>query len=693
MKDGNKIIKTGIIFLIAVLAVMCGYFVGNKQGINSRTDPKKIEEKFDRRLAVVNMDEGAVQGEEKIYYASQLLSYSGADYTVTGLQDARNGIEIGLYSAYIVIPADFSRSVNSLNEQPAVSRLEYAVAGDLNAAEKERAAREIERMAENMNDSLTKVYLSSVMQEFHEVQDAGTVILSNDQKDKELLDAVNAGSLIEMVELPEPVRADNDINPLNLTSVYETDEALMGELGMAYQSFLKEGQSNMEQTKERAGMVSEEMSQVYAAFEDANQQLAGMDIAAAVPENEAVYQQTEEAVRAAMDAYNAYLEEYNRTGAEGNISYPEAVRQYEETETAYQNMLSPFLREDQDLCCRYVFFNQQAYIEELAKILEADIGMNIDLFVSQGYDSWQKYLEERTKNMDEGQYTIRKEMIPNVEYGEGTSGNPPVASGKVKTLDEALTEEEDAQSTSEMIIKGVESLVHHAKESRKMLIEKSEEKRDELIAAYAGATGRYLDMSAANTELNEEWGSYDLNSYVNENEVADITGSITANHQEMESSVADYTDNYDEYVNDVYEAASENLTAVREKVSEAEKESEKLLTEGLEAAKASRAQSNEQNLELLGDFSGKLPFTRIGNVENKEVYDFMAAPLMLQEKEQKEQENGSFAQEADAPAPDDTAVNQKAVWGGLFLLVGGISLALLGRQGIHTYQRRKAEEF
>ena len=257
MKVGNNIIKTGMFCLIVVLAAVCGYFVGNHQDINSREDNKKeAEDKFDRRLAVVNMDEGAMQGEEKIYYASQLLPYSGADYTLTGLQDARNGIEIGLYSAYIVIPADFSRSVNSLNEQPAVSRLEYTIAGDLNTAQKEMTAREIERMAENMNDSLTKVYLSSVMQEFHEVQDAGAVILSNDQKDKELLDAVNAGSLIELVEMPGPVRVENDVNPLNLSSVYETDETLTGELGAAYQRFLQEGQSSVEQTKERAGAVS-----------------------------------------------------------------------------------------------------------------------------------------------------------------------------------------------------------------------------------------------------------------------------------------------------------------------------------------------------------------------------------------------------------------------------------------------------
>lgn len=698
MKVGNNIIKTGMFCLIVVLAAVCGYFVGNHQDINSGEDNKKeAEDKFDRRLAVVNMDEGAMQGEEKIYYASQLLPYSGADYTVTGLQDARNGIEIGLYSAYIVIPADFSRSVNSLNEQPAVSRLEYTIAGDLNTAQKEMTAREIERMAENMNDSLTKVYLSSVMQEFHEVQDAGAVILSNDQKDKELLDAVNAGSLIELVEMPGPVRVENDVNPLNLSSVYETDETLTGELGAAYQRFLQEGQSSVEQTKERAGAVSEDMTQVYAAFETANSKLAGMDIAAEVPENEEVFQQTEDAVRAAMDAYNAYLEEYNRSGTEGDISYLEAVKEYEETETAYQNMLSSFLREDPDLCYRYVFFNQPAYIEELAKILEADIGVVTDTFPDQAYNSWQQYLEECTKAMDENKYMLRQEMIPNVEYGEETSGNPPVSSEKVKTLDEALTEEPDAESTSEIIIKEVESLVNHSKEDRKMLVEKSEEKRDELIAAYSETTGRYLDMSAANAELNEEWNSYDLNSYVDENEVADITASITVNHQEMENSVAEYTGDYDKYVSDVYEASADHLTAVQEKVSEAEKESERLLTEGLEAAKASRNESSEQNLELLGDFSAKLPFTRIGNVENKEVYDFIAAPLMLQEKEQKKeqkkQDNTGTIQENPDQVQDYSAANRKAVWGGLLLLVGGISLALLGRQGINMYQRKKAEEF
>lgn len=68
-------------------------------------------------------------------------------------------------------------------------------------------------------------------------------------------------------------------------------------------------------------------------------------------------------------------------------------------------------------------------------------------------------------------------------------------------------------------------------------------------------------------------------------------------------------------------AASENLTSVRESVSKAEEESERLLTEGLEEAKISRGENSERNLELLGTFAGKLPYSRIGNIENKEVYD------------------------------------------------------------------------
>ena len=51
-------------------------------------------------IAVVNMDEGIVIDEAQINYASQLTSFPNDNFVITGLNDAKSGIENGIYAAY-----------------------------------------------------------------------------------------------------------------------------------------------------------------------------------------------------------------------------------------------------------------------------------------------------------------------------------------------------------------------------------------------------------------------------------------------------------------------------------------------------------------------------------------------------------------------------------------------------------------
>lgn len=76
-------------------------------------------------IAVVNMDNGVRVGNEHINYASQLMSFPNDHFVVTGLTDAKAGIENGTYAAYIVIPETFSESVVSIENNPKKVMLVY----------------------------------------------------------------------------------------------------------------------------------------------------------------------------------------------------------------------------------------------------------------------------------------------------------------------------------------------------------------------------------------------------------------------------------------------------------------------------------------------------------------------------------------------------------------------------------------
>lgn len=440
-KMKNKMIKTGML----VLALAAGYTIGSA---GKKDEPQKVEteknreeKNVDRRIAVVNLDEGIVQGETNVQYAAQMLNYSGVDYTVTGLQDARNGIETGLYSAYVVIPPGFSRTVYSLNEQPAVSCLSYTLSNELNETERQKAAREVEKMQVNLNKSLTKTYLSSILKEFHSVQDVSSVIMENDAKDAQTLNEVNAGSLIAMVELPPLTQVENHVTPLDLTEQYTGNEALTSSLDSAYKNYMAEGQEALDQTKKKSDDVTAEMNSASLSFQSANDQLNGIHIAEENEYTEENYQELKEKHQQAEKFYEDYIERYNANQVANANAGKEALRQgvlaYEQTEKEYQNMLQPFWSSRQ---C-YEFMGEEQYeqlLEDMAMLLaETDPASAPPM-------DWQQWLTTLYENLHFDDYCISQAAVQNQTLGEDEA----IQSEEYMNLEEVLnlSEKENAEA-------------------------------------------------------------------------------------------------------------------------------------------------------------------------------------------------------------------------------------------------------
>lgn len=399
MGKRDKILRAGIFLLALLLSASCGYFAGARRGTKTGAEQTQAERKEgERRIAVVDMDEGVRQGGETVQYASKLLPYSGVEYTVTGLQDARNGVETGLYSAYVVIPSDFSQSVQSINGQPLESKLAYTIDSGLDDAGKEEAARKVASMAQNMNDSLTKVYLSSVMKEFHNVQDATGTIMENDERDAELLDSVDAGDLIELVELPEMAEIENNVTSLDLAEEYEKNAKLVDGLGTAYQEFIQNGQKDLDKTKKRSEEALSETDAAYEAFAGGKAELSEFSVAK--PDMGERYKESKQKIEDAIKAYDSYLEQYNAANAGGNKSaLIKMVREYETIETKYQDMLKPYLTDGKK---EYEFEDTSEYRKELAELLAKELGE--DMLADKDEKSWKPYLEKLAEKIGRGNY-------------------------------------------------------------------------------------------------------------------------------------------------------------------------------------------------------------------------------------------------------------------------------------------------
>jgi uncharacterized phage infection (PIP) family protein YhgE len=77
------------------------------------------------RIAIVNMDEGTWVEGEHVNYASELLYLPADNFEITGLTEAKSGIENGLYAAYIVLPENFSEMILSIISNPQKIAIEY----------------------------------------------------------------------------------------------------------------------------------------------------------------------------------------------------------------------------------------------------------------------------------------------------------------------------------------------------------------------------------------------------------------------------------------------------------------------------------------------------------------------------------------------------------------------------------------
>ncbi len=176
-----------------------------------------------------------------------------------------------------------------------------------------------------------------------------------------------------------------------------------------------------------------------------------------------------------------------------------------------------------------------------------------------------------------------------------------------------------------------------------------------------------------------------------------IAESFRSNNEAIEGKVEKHAEETDEYIDKVYEAAEENVTAMEKSVEEAQEKSEKLLEEGLREAKKSGDKSRETNLKLLKKLTGQLAYTRIGDVENKEVYDFIAAPLALQEAPEEKVPSGQMADKAAVWDDEEMIIreksNKKAVWWIAALLAGAIGAALIARWAVSFWRKRRMEEF
>lgn len=262
MKKVVRILLFGIgLAALLTLSVIVGMRIERNHQENAEIQKEHIS-----TIAVVNMDDGVAMGEAQINYASQLMTFPGDNFTVTGLTDAKSGIENGSYAAYIVIPETFSASVTSIENEPRKVTLGYQYNVKLDEESELQAVNDVNAFITLLNSNIAYMYMDAILAEFHRVQDDSSTILSNDKAELKLLEDVNAIQLIAVAEPVEEIFVENDIKPVELTTYTTKNTVLLESLLLSYAEAAQKGKedyTSIQETNVEVGAATDNFFSTY----------------------------------------------------------------------------------------------------------------------------------------------------------------------------------------------------------------------------------------------------------------------------------------------------------------------------------------------------------------------------------------------------------------------------------------------
>ena len=683
---GTKAKKLCVIMLYAAgLAVLAAVSIfGGIRLERNRQEALKVQEEHVSVIAVVNMDDGVAVGDTQVNYAGQLLSFPNGHFTVTGLTDAKTGIENGKYAAYIVIPETFSASVTSVENDPAKVILSYRYNAKLGEEAKLQAVSDINAFMALFNSNIAYMYMDAIMAEFHRIQDDSATILANDNMELELIADIDASELIASAVPVEELAVSNDVQPVELAAYYSRNDTLLSEMQSNYSAAVQRGKEDYAAIKGESAAVGSASEKFFGLYDTAAQE---------------------------MSAAQA------QSLAEGQNKLSEAVGEYNQSVDSHE-------AEVRDAAAKLINLQLEAdraaaknQMQKIVDDLKGDIsGNNPDGGEENAVVSADESTEDKAKDSTEdGAEKSTEDSVKDNTGGSTADSVEESAPEKSREEEESKTlsgaagggDAEGSEKQYEIVLapteneEAVDSIVKETLGLFKM--EPQAEEIDSVIQTYfvdalseenkrqAARLAEEMKTVKGSMETYEKrLAEFDPMGYIESANLGASVNDIDANAREMLQAVEENNSDYMLYASEMYTNTTEHTTQVRSALDEANTQTVKNVAECMNDLALSRAQVNSLNVDLLKGFTESLAYTKVGSRENTEVYDYIINPIVPRISGQDAVETG-----VDAEAASDRQKYPSKIWlagilgAAILLCLAGITADLRQR---HESLEKEGEE-
>ncbi len=640
------------------------------------------------KIAIVNLDSGVRYQDEQHNFAKELLENCTTDYVITGIEDAKQGIEDGRYGAYMILPTDFSKNVVSINQTPNKSLIKYEISDQLSKEAHDKSWQDVMQLKDKFNDDLGYIYISSILSEFHHGQDNAKKVLSNDLKDKEVLMAISNIDLITTLDIKEVERLQNNIEDLNIHPDVETNKKIIQTIDQAYKGYLATTTSELEDIKQETNFINEDVKNLELGVENIESIFTKEDIDNYHLDNlsDLINQKNNE-----ITTHNELIDKNIATITNQLITGDKNLEsQKENIIKNIQKLLDGMEGDLASLKGDKTSLIGKTYQEEFAHFIIAIQSINNDLL--QGINNYylqssihdtmtlEKYLNDiYQEHVDLHQYLDTYATFVGVQnnhsftlndyiqqfsllnsYQDNSTLNQKLYSlleNKIEHNKQNIIETNTLDSMFQNYFKQLDKIKHlveklgniHQKEIDSLLQEIDDPIPCILLSTVnqtihqdlTDLNNRILDEKNLAQEkiqnhqlylsqLLEKLSLYDPISNINHQQIEEYIKEFEENNSQLYQKIMDKNKEYQKYVEEVYLSTNRYIDQLKTQVVELQEASNQKLISGLNKAKQVREETSTLNNELLNQYIDQLNYTRNGSMVNHLVCDYIIDPTSIE---------------------------------------------------------------
>jgi len=584
-------------------------------------------------IAVVNLDDGVKLKGKKAYYAGKIITLPNEHFYMTGLDDARNGLKSGKYGAYIVIPATFSKAIESINNDPQKATIKYTVNADNNDASLASIVNDINSFASVVSENITFIYVSAILDEYHRAQDNTKVILRNDSIDLDNINSISPESLLGRYENVKENNIDFKPSDIDLDKYNIENENIVDSFSRELREAKEENERNFDNIK-REGEEVRTGTDSFGRFFESLTPLRDNS-------GNSVYSHGLTNIERLLSGHN------DRLNSSFNMFDEIFKRQNEQTKNALQEEANVHLASESNALRSRINLEISSIIENSYRRIFEQEYQNIQ---RSGMELMRRYIEnvimhELVMDTEEREYLLSKlatasdaimrenintatmsnainSMTDNIVPTFNTTMNPFIGSNTYLTgLNTAA--ETDFNTIKTTLNFPIEELNDAFRNDIEDVIDNSVSNMsaeiNEKIRDFNDVQRRYIDLLDdynPYTHLNDSYMSRAAN------ELERSTGMVLSEFRDKQ------TDD-EKKVYDIMRLSDENIRMYDESIGKAYDTTMKNVIDVVNELRSKKESTKSENSELMNDFSDKLSYTRLGSIGNKDAYNFISSPVEI----------------------------------------------------------------